>query len=113
MSIIPLPDPFAQTRQYLARVLPWPQNGEPPMYVNICNTFMPSNGVVKTDAKGKKIYPWGGRAARSLDEAISYLDFSLNKHSGTRDVYVCMSTQREPGKQKDWRQGVHLLRGQP
>jgi hypothetical protein len=30
-------DPFAQARQYLARLLPWPNAGE--AYVNICNTF--------------------------------------------------------------------------
>src|SRR6476646_3339912 len=93
-------DPFAQAKQYLARVLPWTNAGEPPAYINICNTFTPSDGKVKTDAKGKPVYPWAGRAARSLYEAISYINFCLNKQTDTRDIYVCLSTQREPGAAK-------------
>jgi hypothetical protein len=93
-------DAFTQATQYLARVVPWPNAGEPPAFINICNTFIPSSGKVKTDAKGKPIYPWGGRAARPLDEAIGYINFSLNKQTDTRDIYVCLSTQREPGEAK-------------
>jgi hypothetical protein len=75
-------------RKYLARVLPWPENGE--AYVNIWWTF--DDGNVPVDKKGNKIYPWSGRAVRDMDEAISALKYVM-KREGTRDIYACMSTQ--------------------
>jgi hypothetical protein len=81
-------DPFAQAKQYLARVLPWPDRGE--AYVNICNTFQGA-------AHDKPA--WGGRAVTSFDQAINYIQWSV-QHQDTRDIYVCMSTQREPGHAK-------------
>jgi Domain of unknown function (DUF927) len=75
-------------RKYLARVLPWPENGE--AYVNIWWTF--DDGNVPVDKKGNKIYPWSGRAVRDMDEAMSALRYVL-KREGTRDIYACMSTQ--------------------
>ena len=81
-----------QARTYLARTLPWPQEGEPPAYINLHWTFEPND--VRTDNDGKPIYPWTGRACRNLNEAINALEFAL-KLPGTRDVYACLSSQRE------------------
>jgi hypothetical protein len=83
-------DPSAQAEQYLARVVAWPNAGGSPAIVNICNTFQ---------GQGYDKPRWTGRAARSLDEAISYIGFCLNQPD-TRDIYVCLSTQREPGAAK-------------
>ena len=78
-------DPFAQARQYLARVLPWPNAGETPAYVNIHWTFQGENFDKPA---------WTGRAVSSVNEAINAIQFAL-KGANTRDIYVCLSTQRE------------------
>lgn len=78
-----------QAREYLARVIPWPQPGET-AYVNIHWTFQPAPGKKPPRADGK--LPWTGRACTSLDEAARALTFAL-KSNDTRDIYVCMSTQ--------------------
>jgi hypothetical protein len=85
--------PFAEAREHLARVLAWPANqGE--AYVNVHWTYMPKDGNVHKDARGKPLYPWTGRAATSVHEAINAVEFAVSRES-TRDVYVCLSTQRE------------------
>jgi hypothetical protein len=71
---------------YLARALPWPQDGDPPAFVNIHWTFEPSNH--KLGAK----FPWTGRAVRDLKEAVNAIDWAI-RQPGTRDVYACLSTQ--------------------
>lgn len=82
-----------ETKQFLARVVHWPQEGEPEAFVNIHNTFTPSDlSEVKTDKNGKKLWPWTGQAFKALDRAASYIDWQSN---GTgRDIYFCTSTQR-------------------
>lgn len=82
-----------QARTYLARVLPWPQEGEPPAFCNIHWTFLPQDGNPRKDKTGKLLLPWHGRACRTVDEAIKQLEYLLGKET-TRDVYACMSTQR-------------------
>lgn len=84
---------FEQTREYLARVLPWPQAHEEPSYVNVHYTFFPKDGQVKKDGKGKDLLPWAGRAVQSVGGAIKAIDWAL-KQPSTRDIYVCLSTQR-------------------
>jgi hypothetical protein len=79
-------DPFAQAKQYLARVIPWPNAGDAPAYVNVVNSFQGQNDVA-----------WSGRAVTSLDDAISYVRSAFGK-PGTVGIYACMSTQREPGE---------------
>lgn len=74
---------FDHAREYLARALPWPQEGEPPAYVNIHWTFQSNNH----DRPG-----WGGRACKNLTEAVKAIEFAL-KGDSTRDIYVCLSTQ--------------------
>jgi hypothetical protein len=73
-----------QAREYLARVLPWPTDGEPG-YVSLVWT-VPGNGE-------KQKY-WRDQAVRSVDEAEKLLKYVLSR-SDTLDVYTCMSLQRE------------------
>lgn len=80
-------------REYLARAIPWPQEGDEPAFVNIQWTFVPNDGKVRTDSKGKPLYPWAGKACRSVAEAVSAVDWAL-KSPGTRDIYACLSSQR-------------------
>lgn len=91
------------TRQFLARVVAWPQEGDTPAFVNIHNTFIPPN--LKKDAKGNPIYIWTGRAVKSVDAAISYIQWQ-SKESTCRDLYFCTSTQAMAEERTD-------KRGQP
>jgi hypothetical protein len=74
-------------QEYLAKVLPWPQEGEPPAYVNIHWTLTKLNTHT-----GKPI--WTGRACRSVAEAANTVAWAL-KGGDTKDIYVCMSSQLE------------------
>jgi hypothetical protein len=76
---------FEHAKQYLARVLPWPQANEAPAWVNIHWTFK------KPDMDRAM---WGGKAVKSVHEAAKAIEFAL-KLPDTQDIYVCMSTQRE------------------
>lgn len=69
--------------EYLSRVLPWPEEGQPSSYVNIHWTFQSE----KFDRPG-----WGGRAVRTVNEAVKALEFAL-KNSSTKDIYACLSSQ--------------------
>jgi hypothetical protein len=88
------PATLEQAQRYLARVMPWPQDGEAPAFTNIHYTFVPD------DHDGKKPYPWAGRACRSLDEAVNVVGWA-QKLPNTRDIYVCMSTQRAAKQEKE------------
>ena len=79
---------FDQAREYLARVVPWPQPGEPG-FVNLHWTFPPTT----PRADGKPA--WTGRAVRDAGEAARTLEFALKQGSNTLDVYACMSSQLE------------------
>jgi hypothetical protein len=74
-------------QEYLAKVLPWPQEGEPPAYVNIHWTLTKLNSHT-----GKPI--WTGRACRSPQEAANTVKWALSGKD-TKDIYVCMSSQYE------------------
>ncbi len=77
---------FENAREYLARVVPWPQPGEPG-FVNLHWTFPPT--TPRPDGKPA----WTGRAVTSAAEAAKTLEFALKSGSNTLDVYACMSTQ--------------------
>jgi len=79
---------FDQAREYLARVVPWPQPGEPG-FVNLHWTFPPTNP--RPDGKPA----WTGRAVKDAAEAARVLEFALKSGSNTLDVYACMSSQLE------------------
>jgi len=79
---------FENAREYLARVVPWPQPGEPG-FVNLHWTFPPT--TARPDGKAA----WTGRAVRDASEAARTLEFALKPGSNTLDVYACMSSQLE------------------
>ena len=82
------------TKQFLARVVAWPQEGEPPAYMNVHNTFIPRDtSTIRKDKMGKLLYPWSGLAFTSLDRAVSLVAF-YNTLDHVRDLYFCTSTQR-------------------
>lgn len=79
---------FENAREYLARVIPWPQPGEPG-FVNLHWTFPPT--TPRPDGKAA----WTGRAVKDVGEAARTLEFALKAGSNTLDVYACMSSQLE------------------
>ena len=81
----PSSDQFAQAREYLARVLPWPNVGDETAYVDVIWTYK---------GEGYDKPAWTGRACSSVNDAIRNVQWAMGKPD-TRDVYVCMSTQRE------------------
>jgi hypothetical protein len=83
-------DQLAQARNFLAKVVPWPAPGEPPAYVNICNTF---------HGPGYSKPAWAGRAVTSINEAINYIHWAFGQPD-TVGIYACMSTQQQPGEAK-------------
>jgi hypothetical protein len=80
----------ATPREFLSRVLPWPNRDEAPGYGNIHWTFTPDDGG---DPR------WAGKAFRNAAEATSFVEWLKTKPS-TRDIYFCLSQQSEckPGK---------------
>jgi len=77
---------FDDAKEYLARVVPWPNPGEQG-FVNIHWTFPP------TTPRGDGKPAWTGRAVTSVAEAARNLEFALKAGSSTLDVYACMSLQ--------------------
>jgi len=67
-------------RRYLARVVPWSGTD----FVNIHYTVT---------GEGKRVF-WNGAPCRGLDGAIAQLD-RITKLPRTRDIYICLSSQRE------------------
>jgi hypothetical protein len=80
-------DVFAEARQYLPRVLPWPNVGEPPAFVDIIYSVPGKDGSIKDPY-------WRGRAVTSLDEAINALQW-IKAQPDTIGIYACLSTQLE------------------
>ena len=71
-------------RQYFARVVPWPQDGEAPFYLNVHWTSKPPD-------RDKPF--WTGRATRTVSEAVKTVEWAMTLPE-TRDVYLCLSSQR-------------------
>ena len=68
----------------MARVVPWPQDGDAPFYVNV-------HWTAKAPDKEKPF--WSGRATRSVQDAVKTIEWALRLPE-TRDVYLCLSSQR-------------------
>jgi hypothetical protein len=89
-----------QAKRYLERVVPWPpeQQGKPAAFANVHYTFVPQNH------DPNKPLPWCGRACRSLEEALKAVRWAAGA-SNVRDIYLCLSTQREPSKERTGKLG--------
>lgn len=71
-------------RTYLARVLPWPQEGDEQAYIGVHWSF-----------KGNRKEPgWAGRAVRSVNEAVNAIAWAM-RDGGTLGIYACMGSQKE------------------
>jgi hypothetical protein len=84
-----------QTKRYLERVFPWPpeQQGKPTAFANVHYTFVPENH------DPNKPLPWSGRACRTLEEAVRAVKWAAGA-TNVRDIYLCLSTQREPLRER-------------
>jgi Family of unknown function (DUF5906) len=84
-----------QAKRYLERVLPWPpeQQGKPTAFANVHYTFVPENH------DPNKPLPWSGRACRTLEEAVRAVKWAAGA-TNVRDIYLCLSTQREPLRER-------------
>ncbi len=72
---------FENAREFLARALPWPEDGQG--FINIHWTF-------NRDGSQKPF--WSGRAFLSVHEAVKFIEW-MSRQPDTRDFYVCMSRQ--------------------
>jgi Domain of unknown function (DUF927) len=73
---------FEEAREYLARVVPWPQGGEE-AYINIHYTLHNNK------------YPrpvWRGSPCRTVSEAVNAIAYA-QRQPDVRDIYACMSSQ--------------------
>jgi hypothetical protein len=77
---------FENAKEYLARVVPWPEPGETG-YVNLHWTFPPP--VPRADGKPA----WSGQAVTSMHDAERALNFAAKPGSNTQNIYACMSLQ--------------------
>jgi hypothetical protein len=75
-------------KDFLARVLPWPDGPDAPGY---CNVHWSFNGTRKDGTSAKF---WGGRATKTPDEAVRTIQWVLSRPD-TLDVYCCMSAQSQ------------------
>jgi hypothetical protein len=93
-----------QLREFLARTLPWPQEGDAPSYIGAHWTVQP--------ADREKPF-WTGRAVRSVDEAVRTIKWALSLPD-TRDIYIAMGSQRTAQEKTSARGTSYLLpiRGQ-
>jgi hypothetical protein len=73
---------------FLTRVLPWPAEGEPG-WVNLHWLVPAPDDATKTI--------WVGKPTRTPDEFMSLLDWVIRLPT-TRDVYFCLSLQKERAK---------------
>jgi hypothetical protein len=87
-------------QEYFAKVLPWPQEGDAPAYVNIHWSLDKLN-----ERTGKPL--WTGRAVRSVQEAVNTVKWALSI-SDTKDIYVCMSSQSDALEKKSKRGHAYL-----
>src|SRR5262245_9175711 len=78
------PQSFTDARKFIAKVLHWPEEGEPG-YVNIVSTY-------QKEGYDKPL--WGGRAVKDIDGAINAISW-LAKQPETKNIYFCTSLQSQ------------------
>jgi hypothetical protein len=79
--------PTDQIGDFIARVLPWPQHGEPG-YINL-HWFSPNGPGMR------------GRAHTKLEDFLSMVQRSVTNPGVMKDIYFCLSSQSEHGKPYD------------
>ena len=79
----PLTRDYGTTRQYLAKVLPWPQDGDPPAWIGITYKSKGSDGK----------WFWATRGVKSVKDAVATINWALGLKDIT-DIYVCMGSLR-------------------
>lgn len=75
-------------RQYLAKVLPWPTDGEDG-FINLEWTWQ------QPDYKSGDKYARGNRAFQSVEDAANQLNWIAANRPDMRDIYVCQSRQSQ------------------
>ncbi len=97
-------------REFLARALPWPQEGEPQSFVNVHYVvkLTDKDGKPRMLPNGKQAQAVPGRACRSVDEAARTIEWAATNLQ--TDVYVCMSAQ-QAAEEKISRKGKPYLQG--
>jgi hypothetical protein len=95
--MIPPTSDYQQAREFLECAVPWPDAGAPG-YVDIISSYQ---------KPGQDRLFWGGRAARSLNEAINAIAW-LSKQPDTKGIYVCTSLQAT-AKQKRAKNGYEYF----
>lgn len=73
-----------QLREFLARALPWTQEGEQQHYTGV-------HWLTKPPDRDKPF--WTGRAVRSVNEAVRTINWAKGL-SDVRDIYIAMGAQR-------------------
>lgn len=79
---------FSDAQEFLARALPWPEDGQG--FVNIHWTSVRRKQDGTVDKTAKPI--WSGRALTSVADAVRTLQW-ISKMEDVRDIYTCMSRQ--------------------
>jgi hypothetical protein len=79
---------FSDAQEFLARALPWPEDGQGFVNIHWTTVRRKPDGVIDETAKPL----WSGRASSSVAEAIRTIQWA-SKLEDTRDIYVCMSRQ--------------------
>lgn len=90
---------YSFAKQYLAKVLPWPQDGDPPGWIGI---------IYKQLGKEKDQHFWLSRGVTSVKEATGTLDW-LESLADTRDIYVCMGALNSGQEKKSKRGHIYTI----
>jgi hypothetical protein len=87
----------AKVREFMGRVVAWPQDEEPG-YIN-CHWTSPNHS--NPAQTGRNFY-WSGKPFRTLDQFLNTAAWALNKPN-IKDIYYCLSTQKATGLTKGGR----------
>lgn len=88
-----------QLREFLARALPWTQEGEQQYYTGV-------HWLTKPPDREKPF--WTGRAVRSVNEAVRAINWA-KKLPDVRDIYVAMGAQRTAQQKTSGKGNDYLL----
>jgi hypothetical protein len=76
--------PANDIAQFMARVVPWPAQGEPG-FINLHWRIPNPHDAAKSDL-------WTGKPTRTVNEFMNLLDW-VKRQKSTRDIYFCLSLQ--------------------